>query len=88
MKKTKFTEAQILKALKEYETGRSAEDISRELGIQKATFYRWKKEYSGMNSTQMAELKALREENQRLKAMYADMALDNKVLKDVLSKKF
>ena len=88
MRKSKFTEAQILKALKEYETGRSAEDISRDLGIQKVTFYRWKQEYSGMNSTQMSELKALREENQKLKTMYADMALDNKVLKDVLSKKF
>jgi putative transposase len=88
MRKSKFTEVQILKALKEYETGRSAEDISRDLGIQKVTFYRWKQEYSGMNSTQMSELKALREENQKLKTMYADMALDNKVLKDVLSKKF
>ena len=86
MKKSKFTEAQILKALKEYETGRSAEDISRELGIQKATFYKWKKGYSGMNSTQIAELKALREGNQKLKTMYADMALDNKVPKDVISK--
>ncbi len=88
MRKSKFTEVQILKALKEYETGRSAEDISRDLGIQKVTFYRWKQEYSGMNSTQMSELKALREENQKLKTMYADIALDNKVLKDVLSKKF
>ncbi len=88
MKKSKFTEVQILKALKEYENGRSVEDISRDIGIQKATFYRWKQEYSGMNSTQMSELKALREENQKLKTMYADMALDNKVLKDVLSKKF
>lgn len=52
------------------------------------TFYRWKNEYSGMNSTQMSELKAFREENQKLKTMYADVALDNKVLKDVLSKKF
>ena len=88
MKKSKFTEAQILKALKEYEGGRSVNDICRELSVHEMTFYRWKKLYSGMDSTQMAELKALREENQKLKAMYADMALDNKVLKDVLSKKF
>lgn len=88
MRKSKFAEVQVLKALKEYEAGRSAGDISCDLGIQKVTFYRWKQEYSGMNSTQISELKALREENQKLKTMYADMALDNKVLKDVLSKKF
>lgn len=88
MKKTKFTEAQILKALKEYEGGRPMTDICRELDIHQMTFYRWKKQYSGMDSSQMAELKALREENQKLKTMFADMALDNKVLKDVLSKKF
>ena len=88
MKKTKFTDAQILKALKEYEGGRPMTDICRELNIHQMTFYRWKSRYSGMDSSQMAELKALREENQKLKTMYADIALDNKVLKDVLSKKF
>ena len=64
MRKTKFTEAQILKALKEYKVGRPMTDICRELDILQMTFYRWKKVYSGMDSTQMAELKALREENQ------------------------
>jgi putative transposase len=88
MRKTKFTEVQILKALKEYENGRSVNDICRELNIHQMTLYRWKKVYSGMDSSQITELKALREENMRLKAMYAEMALDNKVLKDVLSKKF
>ncbi len=68
---------------------RSAEDKICDLDIQKVTFfYRWKLDYSGMNTTQMSELKALREENQKLKTMYADMAIDNKALKDVLSKKF
>lgn len=88
MRKTKFTESQILKALKEYEGGRSMTDICRELDIHQMTFYRWKKQYAGMDSNQMAELKALREENRKLKTMYAEMALDNKVLKDVISKKF
>lgn len=88
MKKSKFTEVQILKTLKEYENGRSAEDICRDLGVTRNTFYRWKKLYSGMDGAQIAELKSLREENQRLKSMYAEMAMDNKVLKDVLSKKF
>lgn len=88
MKKQKFTEAQIVKALKEHEAGRNAEDISRELGINKATFYNWRKRYSGMESQELKRLKELEEENRKLKAMYADLALDNKILKDVLTKKF
>jgi len=88
MKKTRFSEPQIIKAIKEYENGRSVEDISRELGIHKVTFYNWKKQYSGMDTSQLAELKTLKEENARLKKMYAELAMDNLVLKDVLSKKF
>ncbi len=88
MKKTKFTESQIIKALKEEESGRSVSDISRELGINKQTFYNWKKKYSGMNGDQLKRLKELEDENRRLKQMYADAALDNKMLKDVLSKKW
>jgi putative transposase len=88
MKKTKFTESQIIKALKEEETGRSVMDICRDLGIHKQTFYNWKKKYAGMNGDQLKRLKELEEENRRLKQMYADAALDNKMLKDVLSKKW
>ena len=88
MKKTKFTESQIVKALKEEENGRSAIDISRELGINKQTFYNWKKKYAGMNGDQLRRLKELEEENRRLKQMYADAALDIVMLKDVLSKKW
>lgn len=88
MKKSKYSEAQIVKSLKEYEGGRTAEDICRELGIAKVTFYSWKKKYWGMDSDQLKELKALQEENRKLKQMYADIALDNKMLKDVLSKKW
>jgi putative transposase len=88
MKKSKHSEAQIVKALKEYENGRSTEDICRELGIAKVTFYAWKKKYSGMDSDQLKQLKELQEENRKLKQMYADLALDNKMLKDVLSKKW
>jgi putative transposase len=88
MKKTKFTESQIVNALKEYEAGKSVADICRELGINKQTLYNWKKKYSGMDSSQLAELKALKEENARLKKMYAELAMDVVVLKDVLSKKF
>mgnify|MGYP006273670035 FL=1 len=88
MKNTRFTESQIIKALKENEQGRKAEDICRELGIHKGTFYNWRKKYSGMDSSQLKELKELKEENRRLKQMYADLSLDNVMLKDVLSKKF
>jgi putative transposase len=86
MKKTKFTETQIVKSIKESECGRSVADISRELGINPQTFYNWKKKYSGMDGDQLKRLKELEEENQKLKTMYADAALDIKMLKDVLSK--
>lgn len=88
MKKTKFTETQIVNALKEYEAGKSVSDLCRELGVNKQTIYNWKKKYSGMDTSQLAELKALKEENARLKKMYAELAMDVVVLKDVLSKKF
>ncbi len=88
MKKTKFTEAQIVKAVKEAESGRTVADISRELGINPQTFYNWKKKYSGMDGDQLKRLKELEEENRKLKQMYADAALDIRMLKDVLSKKW
>ena len=88
MKRTKFTENQMIKAIKENENGRSAEEISRELGINKATFYNWRKKYSGMESSQLKRLKELEEENRKLKQMYAELSLDNVMLKDVLSKKW
>jgi putative transposase len=87
MKKIKFTESQIIQSIKAYEGGRRAEDISRELGINRATFYEWKRKYSGMDAQHLRHMKDLEEENKRLKSMYADLALDYKILKDVLSKK-
>ncbi len=88
MKKSKFTESQIIKALKENEQGRSVGDISREMGVDKSTFYYWRKKYGGMEVAHMKRLKELEEENRKLKAMYADVSLDVRMLKDVLSKKF
>ena len=88
MKNTRFTENRIIKSLKENEQGRKVEDICRELGVHKGTFYNWRKKYSGMDTSQLRELKELKEENRRLKQMYADLSLDNAMLKDVLSKKF
>lgn len=88
MKRLRFTESQIVKALKENEQGRSTDEICRELGIHRATFYNWRKKYAGMDNHQLKRLKELEEENRRLKQMYADLSLDNIMLKDVLSKKF
>jgi putative transposase len=88
MKTTRFTESQIVQALKEYEAGKKTEEICRSLGINKATFYNWKKKYSGMDGQQLKRLKELEEENRKLKKMYAELALDNTMLKDVLSKKW
>ena len=88
MKKSRFKDTQIIKALKENEAGRRVEDISRELGISTGTFYQWRKQYSGMEVSQLKELKELREENARLKRMYADQGLQITMLKDVLGKKW
>lgn len=88
MKKSKFTESQIIKALKENEAGRSVEEISRELGINKGTFYNWRKKYGGMEVSHLKRLKELEAENLKLKRMYADVSLDLQMAKDVLSKKW
>ena len=88
MTSSKFSESQIIKALKESEQGRSVGDLSRELGIDKSTFYYWRKKYGGMEKQELKRLKDLEAENLRLKQMYADVNLDNNMLKDILSKKF
>jgi putative transposase len=88
MKKKRFTEEQIARVLKEYEGGREIKDLCRELGITSTTFYNWRNKYSGMDSSQLKRLKELEAENRKLKQMYADAALDNMALKDVISKKW
>ena len=88
MSKSKSTERQIIKAIKANENGRHVEDLCRELGIRTATFYGWRKKYSGREASQLKRLKELEEENRKLKQMYADQSLDNMMLKDILSKKF
>lgn len=88
MKKSKFTESQIVRALKENEAGRSVEELSRELGINKGTFYNWRKKYGGMEVSHLKRLKELEEENMKLKRMYADVSLDLQMAKDILSKKW
>lgn len=87
MKRTKFSETQIVKAIQEESAGRKADDICREMGISRATFYNWKSKYAGMEVNQVKQLKELQEENRKLKAMYADLALDHRILKDIIEKK-
>lgn len=88
MKKSTFSETQIVKLLKEYEAGRDAAEICRENGISRATLYNWRKKYKGMDSQELKRLKELEAENARLKKMYADLSLDHVMLKEVLTKKF
>ena len=87
MKRSRFTESQIVKALKEHEAGKKLDDICRELSINKQTLYNWKKKYSGMDVQHLKKLKELEEENRRLKAMFADLSLDHRILKDIVEKK-
>ena len=88
MKKTKFTETQIVKALKEAEMGRSVAEISRELGIHTQTFYNWKKKYSGMDGEHLKRLKELEEENRRLRKMIVDERLKAEIVQEALAKKW
>jgi putative transposase len=87
MKKTRFTETQIVSILKQQEGGRTTKEIAREHGISEATFYNWKSKYGGMEASDVKRLKELEEENSRLKKMFAELSLDHSILKDVISKK-
>lgn len=87
MKKQRFTESQIIGALKSHETGKKTDDICRELGINKQTFYNWKKKYGGMETNQLSRMKELEEENRKLKRMYAELSIDHQTLKWVVEKK-
>jgi len=87
MKPSRFTESQIIQAIKEFESGKSAVDICRELGITRMTFYKWRREYSGMDVNLLRRYKELTRENQELKRMYADLSLDHRILKNIIEKK-
>jgi len=86
MKKSRFTEEQIVAALKLAEAGSKVGEVCRKLGISEQTFYRWKQKYGGMEVSDARRLKALEEENRRLKKLVADQALDMQILKEVLAK--
>ena len=87
MKKSKFTEAQIVFALKQSENGVAVSEICRKMGISEATFYNWKKKYGGLGVSELRELRQLKDENARLKQMVADLRLDKQMLQDVIKKK-
>lgn len=87
MRKSKFSESQIVQTLKQVEGGRQVKDVCRELGISDATYYVWKSKYGGMEASDVRRLRELEEENARLKRMYADLALEVTALKDVIAKK-
>jgi putative transposase len=87
MKKSRYSETQIVKILKEVEGGKKIKDVCRQYGIADATYYNWKSKYGGMEASDVKRLKELEDENRRLKHMYAELSLDHKVLKDIIEKK-
>jgi putative transposase len=88
MKKTKYTEEQIVGILKEVEAGITVSEICRKYGISDATYYNWKAKYGGMATSDIKKLRQLEDENRRLKHLVADLTLDNQALKAVISKNF
>ncbi len=87
MKKSRYSESQIVRILKEVEGGRLVKEVCQEYGISDAIYYNWKSKYGGMEASDVKRLKELEEENRRLKQMYAELSLDHKLLKDVIEKK-
>lgn len=87
MRKSRFTEQQIAFALKQAETGTKISEVCRKMGVAEATFYNWKKKYSGLGISELRRLKQLEEENRQLKKLVADLSLDKHMLQDVIAKK-
>jgi putative transposase len=87
MKKSRFSEPQIISILRQAEGGMSVPELCRAHGMSTALFYRWRSKYGGMDSSMIAQMKALEDENRRLKKMYAEMSMQADLLKEALSKK-
>ena len=87
MKKSRFTETQIVSILNEADAGMKVQDLCRKHGISPATYYKWKSKYGGMAASELKRIKELEAENAKLKRMYADLSLENDALKDLLEKK-
>jgi len=86
MSRSRHTEAEMIAALKQIEAGRKAEDVAREVGVSKHTLYSWKAKYGGMDVSQAQEAKQLRDENNRLRKLVADLSLDKEALQSVIRK--
>lgn len=87
MKKSKFTPNEIARILKEFDQGKSSEEINRDYGISRAALYKWRQRYGGMEATELKRVKELEEENSRLKRMYANLALELDTAKYIIEKK-
>ena len=87
MKTTRFTESQIIAVLKQSDAGLPIKDICRQAGISQATYYQWKSKYGGMEASDLKRVKELESENTKLKRMFADLALENVAMKDLIAKK-
>ena len=87
MKKSTFTPNQIAGILKEFDNGKSVEEISRDHGVARATFYKWRQRYGGMEASELKKVKELEEENSRLKRMYANLAMELDIAKYIIEKK-
>ncbi len=87
MKTSKFTEEQIVYALRQVEGGEAVVDVCRKLGVSQQTFYTWKKKYGGLGSTELKRMRLLEDENRRLKRLVADLSLDKHMLQEVIEKK-
>lgn len=87
MKKSRFNEQQIIKILKEADAGMKVQDICRQHGISDATYYKWKSKYGGMEASDIKRMREIEAENGKLKRMFADLALENQALKELIEKK-